>query len=94
VLSERDDVEQAHVVAVPDERMGEVGCAFVVAAPGAQPDPDELIAYCREQLSRYKVPAHVILVAASELPLTASGKVQKFVLAERATALLGLGAPA
>jgi fatty-acyl-CoA synthase len=94
VLGERHDVEQAHVVAVPDERMGEVGCAFVVAAPGAQPDPDELIAYCREQLSRYKVPAHVIFVAASELPLTASGKVQKFVLAERATGLLGLGAPA
>jgi fatty-acyl-CoA synthase len=94
VLTERDDVEQAHVVAVPDERMGEVGCAFVVAAAGAQPDPDELIGYCREQLSRYKVPAHMIRVEAAELPLTASGKVQKFVLAERAAALLGLGAPA
>jgi len=94
VLTERDDVAQAHVVAVPNERMGEVGCAFVVAAAGAQADPDELIAYCREQLSRYKVPAHVMLVDASELPLTASGKVQKFVLAERASALLGLGAPA
>ena len=94
VLTERDDVEQAHVVAVPDERMGEVGCAYVVAAAGAQPDPDELIAYCRDQLSRYKVPAHVMLVEAAELPLTASGKVQKFVLAERATGLLGLRAPA
>jgi fatty-acyl-CoA synthase len=94
VLTERDDVAQAHVVAVPDERMGEVGCAFVVPAPGARPDPDELIAYCRDQLSRYKVPAHAVLVGASELPLTASGKVQKFVLAERATALLGLRAPA
>jgi fatty-acyl-CoA synthase len=94
VLTEREEVEQAHVVAVPDERMGEVGCAFVVAAPGAQPDPDALVAYCRDQLSRHKVPAHVILVEAAELPLTPSGKVQKFVLAERATALLGLGAAA
>jgi fatty-acyl-CoA synthase len=94
VLTERDDVEQAHVVAVPDERMGEVGCAFVVAAAGAQPEPDELIAYCRDQLSRFKVPSHVMVVEAAELPLTPSGKVQKFVLAERATALLGLGAPA
>jgi fatty-acyl-CoA synthase len=91
VLAERDDVEQAHVVAVPDERMGEVGCAFVVAVAGTRPDPDELIAYCREQLSRYKVPAYAVLVEASELPLTASGKVQKFVLAERATARLGPG---
>jgi fatty-acyl-CoA synthase len=94
VLTERGEVEQAHVVAVPDERMGEVGCAFVVAAPGTQPDADELVAYCRAQLSRHKVPAHVILVEAAELPLTPSGKVQKFVLAERATALLGLGAAA
>jgi fatty-acyl-CoA synthase len=90
VLTEREDVEQAHVVPVPDERMGEVGCAFVVPAPGARPSEEELIAYCREQLSRYKVPAHVVLCAASDLPLTASGKVQKFVLAERATAVLGL----
>jgi fatty-acyl-CoA synthase len=94
VLTERAEVEQAHVVAVPDERMGEVGCAFVVPAAGAQADPEELVAYCRDQLSRHKVPAHVILVEAAELPLTASGKVQKFVLAERATALLGLGAAA
>jgi fatty-acyl-CoA synthase len=94
VLTERDDVEQAHVVAVPDERMGEVGCAFVVPAPGASPDPAALIAHCREQLSRYKVPAHVILCEAGELPLTASGKVQKFVLGERAAAALGLGAAA
>jgi fatty-acyl-CoA synthase len=94
VLTERDDVEQAHVVAVPDERMGEVGCAFVVPAAGAPPEPEELVAYCRDQLSRHKVPAHVILVEAGELPLTPSGKVQKFVLAERATGLLGLGAPA
>jgi fatty-acyl-CoA synthase len=90
VLTERDDVEQAHVVPVPDERMGEVGCAFVVPAPAAKPAEEELIAYCRAQLSRYKVPAHVVLCAASDLPLTASGKVQKFVLAERAAAVLGL----
>jgi fatty-acyl-CoA synthase len=94
VLTERDDVEQAHVVAVPDERMGEVGCAFVVPAAGAEPAPEELIAWCRTQLSRYKVPAHVIFCAASELPLTPPGKVQKFALAERATAALGLGAAA
>jgi fatty-acyl-CoA synthase len=94
VLTERDDVEQAHVVAVPDERMGEVGCAFVVPAAGAEPSAEELIAWCREQLSRFKVPAHVVFCTAAELPLTASGKVQKFVLAERAATALGLGAAA
>jgi len=74
--------------------MGEVGCAFVVPAAGAAPSAEELIAWCREQLSRYKVPAHVLFCAAGDLPLTASGKVQKFVLAERAAAELGLGAAA
>jgi len=94
ILGARDDVEQAHVVAVPDERMGEVGCAFVVPASGAAPTADGLIAYARTQLSRFKVPAHVVFCEAAELPLTASGKVQKFVLAERAVRELGIEAAA
>ncbi len=87
VLGEREDVSQAHVVALPDERMGEVGCAFVVRAAGHDPSADELIEHCRSQLSRFKVPVHVFFCSADELPLTASGKVQKFVLAERAAKL-------
>ncbi|HEU4975358.1 MAG TPA: AMP-binding protein [Baekduia sp.] len=86
-------VEQAHVVGIPDERMGEVGCAFVVAADGHDVDDQAIIAHCRAQLSRFKVPARVVPCAAADLPLTASGKVQKFVLAERAVALRG-AAPA
>jgi fatty-acyl-CoA synthase len=92
LLTERPDVAQAYVVGVPDERMGEVGCAWIVAAEGAQADPQELIAHCRSGLARFKVPAHVLFTSAEELPLTASGKVQRFVLAERAAELLGLAA--
>jgi fatty-acyl-CoA synthase len=88
VLSELDAVEQAHVVGLPDERMGEVGCAFVVAAEGHAPTAEELHLHCRDRLSRYKVPAHVLFCTADALPLTASGKVQRFVLAERALAEL------
>jgi len=91
-LTTRPDVAQAYVVGVPDERMGEVGCAWVVPAEGAEPDPEELIAYCRAELARFKVPAHVLLCGAEELPLTASGKVQRFVLGERAIERLGLAA--
>jgi fatty-acyl-CoA synthase len=83
-LNERDDVEQAHVVPLPDETMGEVGCAFVVPVAGAAPDADELIAHCRATLARFKVPRHVIFLGADELPLTSSGKVRKFLLARRA----------
>jgi fatty-acyl-CoA synthase len=92
-LTARADVAQAHIVGVPDERMGEVGCAWVVPAEGQDPDPDELIAHCRSELARFKVPAYVLFTTADALPLTASGKVQRFVLGERAVEQLGL-APA
>jgi fatty-acyl-CoA synthase len=87
-LAEHDGVEQAHVVGLPDEHMGEVGCAFVVAAEGHAPTADELLVHCRDRLSRFKIPAHVLFCTADELPLTASGKVQKFLLRERAAAAL------
>jgi fatty-acyl-CoA synthase len=70
--------------------MGEVGCAWVVPERGAELDPEEVIAACRGELARFKVPAHVFMVSADELPLTASGKVQKFRLAQRAIEQLGL----
>ncbi len=84
VLSAHPDVAQAYVVGLADERMGEVGCAWVVPGSDAPPDPQELIAFCRERLARFKIPAHVIYLRAEELPTTATGKVQKFRLIERA----------
>ncbi len=90
VLNRRADVVQAFVVGVPDARMGEVGCAWVVSASGAELDPEEIMAACRDGLARFKVPAYVFSVSADELPLTASGKVQKFRLAQRAIGQLGL----
>lgn len=95
VLNQRPDVVQAFVVGIPDESMGEVGCAWLVPAEGADPDPDEVIGYCRARLARFKVPARVLTLSASDLPLTASGKVQKFRLAQRAARDLGVsGLPA
>jgi fatty-acyl-CoA synthase len=67
-----------------------VGCAWVVPEGGADPDPEEILAQCRAELARFKVPAYVLSVGPGELPLTASGKVQKFRLAERAIRHLGL----
>ena len=78
---------QVAVIGVPDERMGEVGMAFVVPAP-RQTDLDEaaIIAWCRENMANYKVPRFVEVV--SELPANASGKITKFVLRERAQEIL------
>jgi acyl-CoA synthetase (AMP-forming)/AMP-acid ligase II len=81
----RDDIAAVAVVGVPDERLGEVGMAFVVPATGHTVDPDEVIAWSRENMANFKVPRHVELVDA--LPLNASGKVLKYELAERGRAL-------
>jgi acyl-CoA synthetase (AMP-forming)/AMP-acid ligase II len=85
-------VAQAAVVGVPDERLGEVGVAFVVPRRDAdgQPlatDPGEIVSWCREHMANYKVPRRVEIV--SELPLNASGKVLKYVLRDRARAGAG-----
>jgi acyl-CoA synthetase (AMP-forming)/AMP-acid ligase II len=75
---------QVAVIGVPDERMGEVGMAFVVPAPGSEHTPESVTAWCRDNMANYKVPRRVEIVDA--LPMNASGKVMKFVLRERAQA--------
>jgi acyl-CoA synthetase (AMP-forming)/AMP-acid ligase II len=71
-------VGQVAVIGVPDERLGEVGVAFVVARPGASVDPDELLAWCRDHMANFKVPRQVKVVAT--LPMNPTGKVMKFEL--------------
>jgi acyl-CoA synthetase (AMP-forming)/AMP-acid ligase II len=77
-------IAQVAVVGVPDDRLGEVGQAYVVPRAGATIDEPDLIAWCRAHMANYKVPRRVMLV--KELPLTASGKVQRFRLRETAEA--------
>jgi fatty-acyl-CoA synthase len=74
----------AAVVARPDEKWGETPCAFVQLKPGAQASEAEYIQWCRDNLAKYKVPKKVVFGA---LPTTATGKIQKYVLRERARAL-------
>jgi acyl-CoA synthetase (AMP-forming)/AMP-acid ligase II len=75
-------VGRAAVIGIPDERLGEVGMAFVVPAPGAALRPDELIAWARGAMANYKVPRAVEIV--DELPINAAGKVEKEQLRARA----------
>jgi len=81
VLTRHPGIQDAAVIAVPDERYGEVGCAVLVVIPDSGPDDDEVRAYCRERLAGYKVPKHFL--RADELPRNASGKVLKYVLREQ-----------
>ena len=87
LMANHPGIGQVAVVGVPDQRLGEVGYAFVVPAPGAEQDADALIAWCRAEMANYKCPRHVEYL--DELPLNASGKVLKYELRDRAIAALG-----
>ncbi len=69
------DYAAVAVIGVPDERMGEVGMAYVVPAPDRTVTPEAVVAWCRANMANYKVPRKVRVV--EELPLNASGKVSK-----------------
>jgi acyl-CoA synthetase (AMP-forming)/AMP-acid ligase II len=81
-LLEHPGVAQAAVVGTPDERMGEVGTAFLVRRPDASVSADELIEWARTRMANFKVPRLVVFV--DEFPLTATGKVLKDELRDRA----------
>ncbi|MGD9866813.1 MAG: AMP-binding protein [Hyphomicrobiales bacterium] len=82
VLYRHPDIMEAAVVARPDSKWGETPCAFVTPRPGAEGlTAEAVIAYCREHMAGFKCPRHVVF---GPLPKTSTGKIQKFVLRERA----------
>jgi acyl-CoA synthetase (AMP-forming)/AMP-acid ligase II len=82
LLLRHPDVNQAAVIGIPDARLGEVGMAFVVRRPGATVTEDDVVAWARREMANYKAPRVVEFV--DELPVNATGKVEKLVLRERA----------
>ena len=80
-------IAEAAVVARPDEKWGEVPVAYVTLSGGSEPelDPDQLREFLGARLARFKLPKDVTVV--DELPKTATGKIQKFVLRDRARAV-------
>jgi acyl-CoA synthetase (AMP-forming)/AMP-acid ligase II len=81
LLSAHPAIEMAAVVGVADERMGEIGRAFVVLRPGATADAREIITWARANMANYRVPRQVVFVSA--LPRNAGGKVLRTELRER-----------
>ena len=86
IMLEHPEVGQVSVIGVPDERLGEVGAAFIVATPAGPPDLSELAEWCRREMANYKAPRYFWLI--DELPLNPSNKVLKTELRARAAALL------
>jgi fatty-acyl-CoA synthase len=80
VLARHPAVLEAAVVGIPDPQWGEVPKAFVALKPGESVTADELIAFCRQHLARFKAPK---TIAFGDLPKTSTGKIQKFALRAR-----------
>jgi fatty-acyl-CoA synthase len=78
VLLRHPAVQEAAVVGLPDEKWGEAPHAFVILKPGATTDEAELRQFARDNLAHFKAPHTVTFV--NELPKTATGKIQKYVL--------------
>ncbi len=84
LMATHPGIGEVAVVGVAHERLGEVGCAFVVPAPGTAPSESwetDIEAWCRDRMANYKAPHHVELI--DELPRNASGKVLKYELRQR-----------
>jgi fatty-acyl-CoA synthase len=84
VITELTEIAEVAVIGVPDDRWGEVGHAVIIPVGDATVDPDAVINHCRERLASFKVPKAVVIV--SDIPRTASGKVQKHVLRDMLSA--------
>ena len=81
ILYRHPAVLAAAVVATPDEKWGEAPCAFIELKDGADASAEEIIEHCRAHLARFKAPREVVF---GTLPKTSTGKIQKFLLRERA----------
>jgi fatty-acyl-CoA synthase len=82
-------VQTVQVFGVPDAKYGEEVCAWIVLKPGQQCTADEVRDFCRDQIAHYKVPRYIRFVP--ELPMTITGKPQKFLMREKMIEELGLG---
>ncbi|MEM8836969.1 MAG: AMP-binding protein [Pseudomonadota bacterium] len=81
-------VSQVQVFGIPDEKYGEITCAWIIKKPGEEADEEAVKTFCKGQIAHYKVPAHVRFV--DEIPMTVTGKPQKFIMREKMSAELGV----
>ena len=84
VLYRHPQVEEAAVVAKPDDKWGETPCAFIKLKEGAKTTAEEITAFCRDNMAHFKAPRYVVF---GDLPKTSTGKIQKFILREQSKEL-------
>jgi fatty-acyl-CoA synthase len=81
-------VKEVQVFGVPDEKLGEALAAWIVLAPGQSATEEEIKAYCKGQIAHYKIPLYIRFK--DSLPMTVTGKPQKFIMRDAMIAELGL----
>jgi fatty-acyl-CoA synthase len=82
------NVSEVQVFGIPDPKLGEEVCAWVIVKPDTTLDPDGLRNFCQGQIAHFKIPRHIRIV--DELPMTITGKPQKFVMRDQMIELLGM----
>ncbi|CAA7600264.1 AMP-dependent synthetase/ligase [Acididesulfobacillus acetoxydans] len=91
VLTSYQKVNQAYVVGVPDSVSTEIGAAFIELNPGEKATRKEILEFARARLAKFKLPKYVFFIRHDDLPFTSTGKIQKFLLVEKATVLKSNG---
>jgi fatty-acyl-CoA synthase len=89
LLTSHPAISQAFLIGMPDDRWGEIGCAWIVRNDGHTIEAEAVIAFLAERVARYKLPRDVWFIDVEELPKTGTGKVQKNLLKVLAERLLG-----
>ncbi len=80
------DIQEVQVFGIPDANYGEQVCAWIRSRAGATLDAEQLKAFCRDQITHFKIPHHIRFV--DEFPMTVTGKIQKFLMREAMIAQL------
>jgi len=88
LLNAHPKVQQSFVVGIPDPKMGEVGCACIIRADENWDGVEELQAICASNLARFKVPKHIVFVKEHDIPMTATGRPQKYKLVEKVIGMI------
>jgi len=87
-LATHPDISQVQVFGLPDAKFGEEVAAWIIPRPGARLEADSLRDWCKGRIAHYKIPRYIRF--AEDMPLTATGKPQKFVMRDRMMEELGL----
>lgn len=87
-LYENDKIEDAQVIGIPDERLGEEICAWIKLKGGQEATEQEIKDFCHGKISHFKIPKYILFV--NEFPMTVTGKIQKFKMREKSLEMLNL----